>query len=409
MSRLPRRLQPLWPVAKRLHRWATGLLGVVFRRTSRLSGRRALPARATDPVRRHRGARPVARDHAPGRTGRGAGPVDAGRRTGRARGVRAVAPAYRLGAVRAGGARRVAGRRLRRDGRARRPVLDYETSGYFGISGWREHPLFLRPRLPSPTSVPGTLLSLATRGTSTNYYHFLLDLLPRWGIFEEALPDTAVDAVYLGTRASYQRQLLELVGLGDLPVVEVDKHACLAPERLLVPSTPNQDLMAPHWVVDWLRTSPAGVAGPERLQPRPLRHPRARCQHPALRRRARAVAGARGARLHPPRPRLGLGPRADRLVRGSRGDRRPARRGPGQPGLRPTRRPRARAVRTRLREPLLLGHHRRRPRRPLPLPRRRHPRRDHHRRTPPHDRRTPRHLHPPGPRPHRSGPPLLTD
>ena len=62
-----------------------------------------------------------------------------------------------------------------------------------------------------------------------------------------------MDAVYLGTRASYQRQLLELVGLSELPVVEVDKHACLAPERLLVPSTPNQDLMAPHWVVDWLR------------------------------------------------------------------------------------------------------------------------------------------------------------
>ena len=69
-------------------------------------------------------------------------------------------------------------------------VLDYETSGYFGISGWREHPLFLRPRLPEPRPVPGTLLSLATRGTTTNYYHFLTDLLPRWGIFEEAMPGT---------------------------------------------------------------------------------------------------------------------------------------------------------------------------------------------------------------------------
>lgn len=101
--------------------------------------------------------------------------------------------------------------------------------------------------------MPGTLLSLATRGTSTNYYHFLLDLLPRWGIFEEACPGTEVDAIYLATRTSYQRQLLELVGLDRLPVVEVEKHACLAPDRLLVPSTPNQDLMAPRWVVEWLR------------------------------------------------------------------------------------------------------------------------------------------------------------
>ena len=29
----------------------------------------------------------------------------------------------------------------------------------------------------------------ATRGTATNYYHFLTDLLPRWGIFREACPD----------------------------------------------------------------------------------------------------------------------------------------------------------------------------------------------------------------------------
>jgi capsular polysaccharide biosynthesis protein len=102
--------------------------------------------------------------------------------------------------------------------------------------------------------VPGTLLSLATRGTSTNYYHFLTDLLPRWGIFHEACPGIEVDAVYLSTRSSYQRQLLALVGLDSLPVIEVEKHACLAADRLLVPSTPNQDLMAPSWVVDWLRT-----------------------------------------------------------------------------------------------------------------------------------------------------------
>jgi capsular polysaccharide biosynthesis protein len=256
MSRLPRRLQGFWPVVKRLHRGATGVLGVVFRRTSRLSGRRALPERATE-----RSADTAALDPAhvtlhPG------GPAEELVRTmpaGEPAGHAAFDPWLR----RAVSARYVLDVR---DGLlvgdyaatiAPGPaggVLDYETSGYFGISGWRQHPVFLRPRLPSPTPVPGTLLSLATRGTSTNYYHFLLDLLPRWGIFEEALPGTQVDAVYLGTRASYQRQLLELVGLGDLPVVEVEKHACLAPERLLVPSTPNQDLMAPHWVVDWLRT-----------------------------------------------------------------------------------------------------------------------------------------------------------
>ncbi len=256
MSRLPRRLQGLWPLVKRLHRAATGVLGVVFRRTSRISGRRALPTRATE-----RSADTAAQDPEHVTVHQG-GPAEelvrampfgepAGHaafepwlhRTVSARYVLEVRDGLLVGDYAATVA----------PGPAGRMVLDYETSGYFGISGWREHPLFLRPRLPEPRPVPGTLLSLATRGTTTNYYHFLTDLLPRWGIFEEALPGTDVDAVYLGTRASYQRQLLELVGLDGLPVVEVEKHACLAPERLLVPSTPNQDLMAPHWVVDWLR------------------------------------------------------------------------------------------------------------------------------------------------------------
>jgi len=253
VSRLPRRLQPIWPVVKRLHRLATWLLGVVFRRTSRLAGGRALPTRATE-----RSADLAALD--PRRVGvHTGGPAEVLVRTmpvGEPAGHAAFEPWLR---------RRVSARYVLdvRGGLlvgdyaatiAPGGVLDYETSGYFGISGWREHPLFLRPRLPAPTAVPGTLLSLATRGTSTNYYHFLTDLLPRWGIFQEACPGTEVDAVYLSTRSSYQRQLLALVGLDSLPVVEVEKHACLAPDRLLVPSTPNQDLMAPHWVVDWLRT-----------------------------------------------------------------------------------------------------------------------------------------------------------
>jgi capsular polysaccharide biosynthesis protein len=229
------------------------VLGAVFRRTSRLSGRRALPTRATErsvDTAAQDPARVIVHPGGPAEELVRAMPVGepAGHaafepwlhRTVSARYVLEVRDGLLVGdyaaTIAPGG------------------VLDYETSGYFGISGWREHPLFLRPRLPEPRPVPGTLLSLATRGTTTNYYHFLTDLLPRWGIFEEAMPDTPVDAVYLGTHASYQRQLLELVGLDALPVVEVEKHACLAPVRLLVPSTPNQDLMAPHWVVDWLRS-----------------------------------------------------------------------------------------------------------------------------------------------------------
>jgi len=47
MSRLPSALQPAWPLFKRVHRLLSFLLGLVFRRTSRIAGARALPKRAT--------------------------------------------------------------------------------------------------------------------------------------------------------------------------------------------------------------------------------------------------------------------------------------------------------------------------------------------------------------------------
>ena len=256
MSRLPRRLQPLWPLVKRLHRLSSRLLGGVFRRTSRLSGDRSLPTRATltsegtaqlapESAVLHRGgpAETLDRTTPPGEPAGHVAFEPWLRRTVSARTVLDVRGGLLVGDYAATVVPGPGGR-----------LLDYETSGYFGISSWREHPIFLRPRLPEPRRFEGTLLSLATRGTATNYYHFLTDLLPRWGIFREACPELEVDGVYLSTRTGYQRQLLALTGLDELPVVEVEKHACLAPDRLLVPSTPNQDLMAPPWIVDWLRT-----------------------------------------------------------------------------------------------------------------------------------------------------------
>jgi hypothetical protein len=250
------------------------VLGAVFRRSSQLSGVRALPTRATARSSDTAAIDPehvVLHDGGPAETlarsmpdGDPAGHVAFEpwlHRTVSARYVLEVQEGLLVGDYAATIVPGPSGSPGR--------ILDYETSGYFGISGWREHPLFLRSRLPAPQRVEGSLLSLATRGTATNYYHFLTDLLPRWGIFQEACAGVTPDAVYLSAVTGYQRQLLALTGLDSLPAIAVDKHACLAPDRLLVPSTPNQDLMAPPWVVSWLRRnlapSPASASLPRGL------------------------------------------------------------------------------------------------------------------------------------------------
>ncbi|MGN6252673.1 MAG: glycosyltransferase family 61 protein [Marmoricola sp.] len=251
MSRLPTRLQPLWPLAKRAHRRSTSVLGPVYRRTSRLAAHPLPRTASTSADETALGEPGSVRLHpgGPGEQLRRTPPVGqpAGHWNFAANAAYDVPRRFTL---------EITGGSVVGDYAAHLTpggVLDYETSGYFGIDGWRQHPLFLRRRLPDPTPVDGTVVSLATRGSSANYYHFLLDVLPRLGVLRECLPDELPDAWYLNTGTSYQRRLLDLIGLGDVPVLEASKHAHVRAQRLLVPCIPNPDLMAPHWTTDWLR------------------------------------------------------------------------------------------------------------------------------------------------------------
>lgn len=131
-------------------------------------------------------------------------------------------------------------------------VLDFETSRYFGARTWREHPLYLQPRLPPIEDISGTLATLATRGTTGNYYHFLFDALPRWKTLVDAT-DTKPDALLISAQTRYERRLLELTGLDRLPIIEPRADRSFRAETLLVPSTPTYEDLVPTWAIEWLR------------------------------------------------------------------------------------------------------------------------------------------------------------
>ncbi|WP_435770489.1 glycosyltransferase family 61 protein [Nocardioides sp. SYSU DS0651] len=265
MSRLPSRLQPLWPVVKAGHRVGARVVGAVGRRT--VGPRRGLPWTATSTSRETLALEPgTTRIHSAGPAQSLRRPMPPGDPAGLPflaehlehtvpeRYVLELQDGLLLGrhaaVVTAGG------------------TLDMETSHYFGIRGWKEHPVFWNPRPAEPERVDGTVAVLAARGTGGNYYHFVTDALPRLGLLEQCFPDLQPDAWVLDRSSRYQRELLDMLGVAPRRVVEPGPGLALRAHRLLVPSLPNAVMIAPPTSTSWLRDRlpPRVVTGlPERI------------------------------------------------------------------------------------------------------------------------------------------------
>lgn len=265
MTRLPPSLQPLWPAVKLAHRLASRTVGRLTRAAG-TGGERAVPVTASatslesaanepDAVRVHQvgTARQLTRDAPVG--------TPAGLRFWREVREVEVLPRYVLD---------VQDGRLVGDYAATITPggsLDAQTSPYFGTRSWREHPLYLRPRLPEATRVDGVVLSLASPASGRNYYHSIMDTLPRWGVLQETMPGTRPGAIVVSHRTAWDRQLLAMTGLDDFELIEPTKHLSIRAERLLVPCLNNQQTLAPPWITQWLRdTLPA-----QRVRERPKR------------------------------------------------------------------------------------------------------------------------------------------
>jgi hypothetical protein len=127
-----------------------------------------------------------------------------------------------------------------------------ELSPYFGTRRTSEHPLFLHPFPPPPTVIDDRLGVLATRGEG-NYYHFLLDAIPRLGLFEQATTIGQPVRWYAPMATAFQRELLELIGIEPDNVVDSSVITHVQAAELIVASLPDAHLRTPSWIVDFLR------------------------------------------------------------------------------------------------------------------------------------------------------------
>ena len=203
--------------------------------------------------------------------------------------------------------------------------LVMEVSRYWGTKRPREQPLFLNPTPPPPLHVPGRLGVLAGRG-DTNYYHLIIDILPRLGMLEQCPDVERPERWYVPDTMPFHGQLLDLLGIPAEQRIDADEHPHVQADELVVPSLITEK--NPPWMVAWLRSKllPRRAAGraahPDRA------HPRAVAEQPLGAQRGRRARPAHRVRVHRRRPRP-RSPSRSRSTRSRRPSSSSARTAPG--------------------------------------------------------------------------------
>ncbi len=85
---------------------------------------------------------------------------------------------------------------------------------------------------PKIRRVPGTVISLSTDGHN-NYFHWMLDLLPK--LFIALAAGLSQGTFYIGASTPFQKQSLELLGIPSARVLDANAIPFLQADELIVP------------------------------------------------------------------------------------------------------------------------------------------------------------------------------
>jgi capsular polysaccharide biosynthesis protein len=264
VTRLPTPLRPMFPIAKRGVVAGTQIFGVLTRRLPRTEGRPGPPRSSSDSTENYAIAnpgRPLGLTHVMPRFD-----LDRPPPVGLPAGHFAFWDSRRDRVPRAVVADIRWGRAVGDYGAVITPddTLLFDLSPYYGVFRATQHPIYLRLRLPPITEVEGSVAVLTTRGVD-NYYHFLIDVLPRLEIPRKA--GAAPDRYLVNRKEAFQRELLDHMGISEARTLQSSDLPHVRAQELVVPSLPDGHLRTPPWVVPWLR---------ERLLPNDLAAPRLR-------------------------------------------------------------------------------------------------------------------------------------
>ncbi len=138
------------------------------------------------------------------------------------------------------------------------PELSYE----FFCGSPRDHSIFSLLKLDKPTRLPGLTLCLANQFSATdNYYHWIVDWLPRLKLFEEAkYTFSDVDWIILNrANTPFAKAILEKLNIPEDKCRYLDFTSNYQADTLLYPNNIDPQGDPPLWALEYI----AGLHPPQ--------------------------------------------------------------------------------------------------------------------------------------------------
>lgn len=102
------------------------------------------------------------------------------------------------------------------------------------------HLVYCGQRIPKPRRIRGSVAVLACGVSQRNYYHWIVEVLPRLRLLEEA--GVSPDYYFLPVRYPFHRQSLELLGIDCRKFIGARKYSHLQADELFAFTRPRMDM-----------------------------------------------------------------------------------------------------------------------------------------------------------------------
>lgn len=122
----------------------------------------------------------------------------------------------------------------------------------------QENTIFLQNYFSRPMHYPGTVFSMLTGGAGlNNYFHWLVDTLPRLHLLNESGLKNSVDRFLIPSyQYPYQQDSLNAFGISQDTIIEGRKHPHVTADILIASTAPRgKHSVIPEWICTFLRNS----------------------------------------------------------------------------------------------------------------------------------------------------------